>query len=82
VTVDEFASKIRKLTESTANLQKITDYFNKLSEISLFLVIFCKTNAKRIKVAELIIELIDELIKIYNYNSAFALYSGITKQPL
>jgi len=28
------------------------------------------------------IDLIDELVDIYNYNSAFALYSGIVRSPL
>lgn len=82
MTVDELASKIKKGKVSTHNVDRITEQFNLLSDLALFLVLFCKTNEKRIKCLEYILELIDHLIADYNYNSAFALYAGIIRSPL
>jgi len=74
--------KIKSGKKNSPNLDKITYNFNWLSDLVVFMILFTKTNNKRIKVMEYFIDLIDELINIYNYNSAFALYAGIVRSPL
>lgn len=74
--------KIKSGKKNTPNLDKITYNFNSLSDLVVFMILFAKTNPKRVKTMEYFIDLIEELINIYNYNSAFALYAGIVRSPL
>lgn len=69
---------LKKKKSGGENYNFFAKNFNNFSKIVSFLLLWQKNTHKRLVLFEKIIELIDRLIILHNYNSAFAFYLSIT----
>lgn len=68
--------------EEAPNLAVIAEMSTKLSRLTTYLILMNKKNMIRVILYQYLIDLCDQLVRLRNYNSAFAIYLGLTSPAL
>ena len=85
VTVNEIYKKAWTTSEKklkAPNLTLIAENSTKLSRFASFLVLMNKKNSLQVMTFEYLLSLCDKLIRLGNYNSAYAIYLGLTSPAI
>mmetsp|Transcript_11611 Transcript_11611/g.10119 ORF Transcript_11611/g.10119 Transcript_11611/m.10119 type:complete len:104 (-) Transcript_11611:15-326(-) len=78
--VTEFFSRAwttEKKHELAPTLTYIAEMSTKLSRMTSYLILMNKKNILRVTLYQYLIDLCDQLIRLRNFNSAFAIYLGL-----
>jgi len=68
--------------ELAPNLTYIAEMSTKLSRLTSYLILMNKKNMIRVMLFQYLIDLCDQLVRLRNFNSAFAIYLGLQTQAI